>query len=331
MTTSAPARASIVVMGTGGFAVPAFRALLASRHRVSAVVTRPAHAPPGRRPPPNPMHDAAQAAGVAILAPERVNDGGQVAEIAALRPDLFFVCDYGQLLSAALLGVAPYGGLNLHGSLLPRHRGAAPVQWAILEGDAVSGVSVIHMTAALDAGNVVAARATPIGPTETAAALEARLAAIGAEAVLEAVETVLTAGPGAAVGRPQDPAGVTRAPRISKADGLIDWTQPADRIERMRRAFEPWPRTATYLIAGPGRPGLRIGLDDVAVLPGGAVEAGPPGSILAADAEGIVVACGGGTRLVIRRLVPEGKRGMAAADFLRGHPLFEAARLQSSA
>jgi len=330
MTTSAQAPATIVVMGTGGFAVPAFRALLASRHRVSAVVTRPAHAPPGRRPPPNPMADAATAAGVPLLAPERVNDECHVAAIAALRPDIFFVCDYGQLLSATLLGVAPCGGLNLHGSLLPRHRGAAPVQWAILEGDAVTGVSVIHMTPALDAGNVVAARSTPIGPTETAAVLEARLAAVGAEAVLEAVEAVLAAGPGASVGRPQDPAGVTRAPRISKADGIVDWSQPADRIERMRRAFEPWPRTAAFLVAGAGRPAVRIGLEEVAVLPGTTRHAAAPGSILAAGDDGLVVACGGGTRLVVHRLVPEGKRGMAVADFLRGHPLFEAARLQSS-
>jgi methionyl-tRNA formyltransferase len=187
------------------------------------------------------------------------------------------------------------------------------------------------MTPALDAGNVVAVRSTPIGLDETAAALESRLAAIGAEAVLEAVEAVLAAGPGASVGHPQDPAGVTRAPRISKADGIVDWTQPAARIERMRRAFEPWPRTAAFLVAGAGRPAVRIGLEEVGVVPGTSADTAPPGSILAADAAGLVVACGGGTRLLIRRIVPEGKRGMAVADFLRGHPLFEAARLQSSA
>ena len=163
-------------MGTGPFAVPMFRALVESPHELVAVVTRPDHAPPGRKPPANPMRQAATAAGIGILDPEKVNEPAAVTMLAALRPDLFVVCDYGQILSRDLLGVPPLGGINLHGSLLPRHRGAAPVQWAIREGDAVSGVSVIHMTPALDAGNVIVARSTPVGPRETAAELEPRLA-----------------------------------------------------------------------------------------------------------------------------------------------------------
>ena len=154
----------IVVMGTGPFAVPMFRALVASPHLIVAVVTRPDHAPPGRRPPPNPMREAAGAAGIGILAPEKVNDPTVVASLVTLRPDLFVVCDYGQILSRDLLAVPRLGGINLHGSLLPRHRGAAPVQWAIRDGDFESGVSVIHMTPALDAGNVIVARSTPVGP-----------------------------------------------------------------------------------------------------------------------------------------------------------------------
>ena len=157
----------IVVMGTGPFAVPMFRALVASPHQIVAVVTRPDRAPPGRRPPPNPMREAATAAGIGILAPEKVNDPTVVASLVTLRPDLFVVCDYGQILSGDLLAVPPLGGINLHGSLLPRHRGAAPVQWAIREGDAMSGVSVIHMTPALDAGNVITARSTPVAARET--------------------------------------------------------------------------------------------------------------------------------------------------------------------
>jgi len=328
--TAAARPLRIVVMGTGPFAVPMFHALLHSPHAVVAVVTRPAHAPPGRRPPPNPMRDAAAAAGVPILAPERINDPDAIAAIKALAPDLLVVCDYGQILSPAALAVAPHGGINLHGSLLPRHRGAAPVQWAILEGDAVSGASVIHMTPALDAGNVIAARETPIGAAETAPELEQRLAALGVDAVLEAIDLLVAAGPGSTPGVPQDPARVTRAPRLAKADGLVDWSQPAIRIARKRRALEPWPRTATFLHAG-DRPPLRVVLEDVAVAAAepagrGTEPAAAPGTILAADDAGLMVACGEQTRLVIRRLVPEGKRSMSAAEFLRGHALFATAR-----
>jgi methionyl-tRNA formyltransferase len=334
--TAAPADAPalrIVVMGTGPFAVPMFRRLLASRHRIVALVTRPDRAPAGRRPPPNPMRAAAEAAGVPVLAPERINDPAAIEAVRGHAPDLLVVCDYGQILSPAALSVAALGGVNLHGSLLPRHRGAAPVQWAILAGDAVSGVSVIHMSPALDAGHVLATAETPIGATETAAELEPRLAALGAEIVPGAIDQLARGGPGATPGAPQDPAAVTRAPRLTKADGIVDWSLPAARIERMRRALEPWPRATAFLHAGgaeaAGRPPLRIVLEEVAVADAPLAE-GPAdaaaGTILAAGAEGIVVACGAGTRLVVRRLVPEGRRGMSAAEFLRGHALFAAAR-----
>jgi len=285
-------------MGTGPFAVPTFQALLRSPHTVAAVVTRPAHTPSGRRPPPNPMRDAADAAGVPILAPERINDPDAIAAVAALSPDLLVVCDYGQILSPAALGVVPYGGI-------------------ILAGDASTGASVIHMTPALDAGNVIAVRETPIGIAETAAELERRLAEMGVDAVLEAIDRLTAAGPGITPGVPQDPARVTRAPRLAKADGIVDWSLPAARIERMRRALEPWPRTTTFLHAGADRPPVRVVLEDVAVVDespaGHAAEPAVapdivPGSILAADDAGLVVACGEHTRLVVRRLVPEGKR-----------------------
>ncbi|MFM9195288.1 MAG: methionyl-tRNA formyltransferase, partial [Planctomycetia bacterium] len=296
-------------------------------HAVVAVVTRPAHAPTGRRPPPNPMRDAAAAAGVPILDPERINDPDSIAAIRAFGPDLLVVCDYGQILSPAALAVAPYGGINLHGSLLPRHRGAAPVQWAILAGDAVTGVSVIHMTPALDAGHVITTRETPIGPADTAATLEERLAGMGVDAVLDAIGAVVAAGPGGTPGVPQDPGRVTRAPRLAKQDGAVPWSQPAAHIERMRRALEPWPRTTSFLHLG-DRPPLRVVLEDVAVVdtPPGDGQAPAPGTILAADESGLVVACGENTRLVVRRLVPEGKRSMSAAEFLRGHALFASAR-----
>ena len=317
-------------MGTGPFAVPMFRALVESPHELAAVVTRPDHAPPGRKPPANPMRQAATAAGIGILDPEKVNEPAAVTMLAALRPDLFVVCDYGQILSRDLLGVPPLGGINLHGSLLPRHRGAAPVQWAIREGDAVSGVSVIHMTPALDAGNVIVARSTPVGPRETAAELEPRLAELGAGAVIDAVErmqaAVAATGTVAGIGIPQDAATATRAARLSKQDGIVDWSLPATTIERLRRALEPWPRLTTFFTRGDGQR-QRLVLEDVEVAADPKAAAAAPGSVLDTSGGRIVVACGGGTALAITQVVPEGRRGMPTADYLRGSPLLPGAMM----
>ena len=320
----------IVVMGTGPFAVPMFRALVESPHEIVAVVTRPDHAPPGRKPPANPMRQAAAAAGIGILDPEKVNEPAAVTMLAALRPDLLVVCDYGQILSRDLLGVPPLGGINLHGSLLPRHRGAAPVQWAIREGDAVSGVSVIHMTPALDAGNVIVACSTPVGGRETAAELEPRLADLGAGAVIDAVQrmqaAVAATGTVAGIGIPQDAAKATRAARLSKQDGVVDWSLPAATIERLRRALEPWPRLTTFFTRGDGQR-QRLVLEDVEVATHPDAAAAAAGSVLDTSAGRIVVACGGGTAVAITRVVPEGRRGMPAADYLRGSPLLPGAML----
>jgi len=317
-------------MGTGPFAVPMFEALRGMPHDIVAVVTRPDHAPPGRRPPKNPMREAAVAAGIDILDPERVNETTVVASLAAFQPDLFVVCDYGQILSRELLAVPPLGGINLHGSLLPRHRGAAPVQWTIREGDALAGVSVIHMTPALDAGNVIVARATPVGARETSAELEPRLAALGAGAVVEAVErleaAVAATGTATGIGVLQEAAKATRAPRLAKADGIVDWSLPAVRIERLRRALEPWPRLTTFFARGDGQP-QRLVLEDVEVVPMEGFPAAAAGTVLEAAGDRIVVACGEGTAVAITRLVPEGRRSMSAADFLRGSPLLPGSRL----
>ena len=333
----------IVVMGTGPFAVPMFQALVQSPHEIVGVVTRPNRAAAGRRPPTNPLREAAMAAGLSVLDPERVNDDASVEAIRRLAPDLLVVCDYGQILSPGVLGTAAYGGINLHGSLLPRHRGAAPVQWAILEGDPITGVSVIRMTPTLDAGVVLVARATPVYPRETASQLEHLLAELGAGATLEAIERLQAAkslnaadtqcDPSSddTIGTPQNPLHATRAPRLTKADGIVDWSLPAARLERMQRAMDPWPRIATFLAGRiSGHPPLRLVLEDVDVAGGdGAASNIRPGTVLAAGDDGIVVACGEGTSLVIRRLVPEGRRSMSAAEFLRGHSLLPGTILSS--
>ncbi len=324
----------LIVMGTGPFAVPMLQAIVAAGLDVAAVVTRPDRAPAGRRPPHNPVREAATEAGLRVLDPERVNDRAVVASIAALRPDLFVVCDYGQILSRALLDVAPLGGLNLHGSLLPRHRGASPVQWTIREGDAFAGVSVIRMTASLDAGDIVLERSTPVGPGETAAELEPRLADLGAPAIVEAIERLriaAAAGTLDQVGTPQEERRATRAPRLAKSDGIIDWSQPAARIERLRRALEPWPRAATFLARGDGAP-QRLVIADCRVAEPEAAAAAEPGTVLAAPPGRLVVACGptaegAPSALEILRVVPEGRRGMTSDEFLRGSPLRPGSRL----
>ena len=329
-TTGDVAGVRIVVMGTGPFAVAMFRTLLESRHVVAALVTRPDKAAAGRRPPPNPMRSVAEIAGLPVLAPERVNDADAVAAVAALAPDLLVVCDYGQILSPELLAVAPLGGINLHGSLLPRHRGAAPVQWAILAGDDVTGACVIHMTPTLDGGGVINARSTPIGAAETASQLETRLAAFGPELVLAAIDDLVSPRrPPGPVGTPQDRALVTKAPRLTKADGLVDWSLPAARIARMPRGLDPWPRATTFLHAAGGDGGAgptRLVLEEVVAGP----EAPPgsaAGSVVHADDTGIVVACGDGGSVIVRRVVPEGRRSMSVAEFLRGRLLSAGARM----
>ncbi|MFM8497021.1 MAG: methionyl-tRNA formyltransferase [Planctomycetia bacterium] len=189
------------------------------------------------------------------------------------------------------------------------------------------------MTPALDAGAVIVARAAPIYPGDTAPALEAHLAELGAGATLEAIERLDAArafwkpGEPLTIGIPQDAAKATKAPRLTKASGIVDWTRPAPHIERMRRALEPWPRTTAFLARSGGEP-LRLVLDDLVVDADYAATAAgaAPGTILAAGDAGIVVACGGGTALAIRRVVPEGRRGMTAAEFLRGSPVLPGMR-----
>ena len=200
----------LIAMGTGPFAVPSFHKLLESGHDVIAVVTRPI-ANSGRRSkqPPNPMRVEAESQSLPILDPPNVNAPEFVSRLKAMQPDLFFVCDYGQILSAECLATARLGGINLHGSLLPKYRGAAPVNWAIYRGETVTGVSVIHMTPRLDAGPTLASRSLEIGDDENAVALEQRLARLGVDAVMDAVDLLQKWDGKSAIGSVQDPSEAT--------------------------------------------------------------------------------------------------------------------------
>jgi methionyl-tRNA formyltransferase len=304
-------------MGTGPFAVPAFRALLQSPHDVLALVTRPVSEAGRRKDSANPMRDAAVAAGIPIEAPSDVNAAAFIEWLRARDADLFVVCDFGQILSADCLRAARLGGINLHGSLLPKYRGAAPIQWAVYHGESTTGVSVIHMTPRLDAGPILARIATPVGDDETSEQLEPRLAELGAAAVLQAIETLERWDGDAVIGEPQDGRLATRAPRLRKEQGRIDWTRSAGQIRDQIRAFAPWPGSFTHL-PRPGLEPLRLILHVAQVDSQTAKHL--PGTILSVDQDRMIVACGDGS-LALLEIQPAGKRRMKIDEFLRGHPL----------
>jgi methionyl-tRNA formyltransferase len=319
----------LLMMGTGPFAVPTFEYLLDSRHEVQALVTRPVPPARGRRKTPaNPMRDVAAARGVAILAPDSVNTEAARRELAARGADVFVVCDFGQILASSTLGVTPLGGVNLHGSLLPKYRGAAPINWALYHGESETGVTVIHMTPALDSGPCLARDAVSIEPHEDAIQLERRLALLGVQTVERALSLLEAWDRQTPIGVSQDPAHATRAPRLKKSDGLVDWTRSAEDIANQVRAFKPWPGTYTTYRHGGGEP-LRLILDQVSPAESSA-SPGCPGEVVRVGKRELVLATGAGW-LSIDRLQPAGKRPMDAAEFLRGHAVTAGDRFGKSA
>jgi methionyl-tRNA formyltransferase len=327
----------IVVCGTGPFAVPTFETLLESSHPVAALITRPIADPGQRRKlAANPMREAATRHGIAVHEPADINAPDAVELIRTLQPDLLVVCDYGQILSREVLAVAPLGGINLHGSLLPRYRGAAPVAWAIWRGETVTGVSVIHMTGQLDGGPVLAAASLAIGPDETCAELEPRLAQAGVAPVLDAVRQLEEWDRTSPIGKPQDPSLATRARRLRKEDAVIRWDRPARKIHRQVRALQPWPGTwTTWQRTGQAEAQRLIVLRTTFVSSqagaGGEVHRADttgtaPGRIIVADGKRLVVQTGSGV-LALLEVQPAGKRSMPVADFLRGNPLRPGDRL----
>lgn len=312
----------IVMMGTGPFAAPTFAALFGSRHKVVLLVTQPIRASVGRNaPPPSPLRGIAAEHGVPIYDPEHINTPAACAAVVHYRPDLLIVADYGQILSPETLAVAPLGGINLHGSLLPKYRGAAPINWAIYHGEVETGVTVIHMTPGVDAGPCLSQAATTIGPDETALDLEPRLAALGAPLILQTIDD-LQAGRTAAI--PQDKSRATRAPRLKKSDGRIDWSRAAQAIKNQVRAMEPWPKAFMLWPRASGEP-LRLIVGRVTVLDESCDA--PAGIVVRSHGGELVIATGAGL-LKIESLQPAGKRMLSAAEFLRGYPLVAGERLQ---
>lgn len=316
MSGSSPLR--LILMGTGPFAVPSFDALLTAGHEVLLVVTRPQ--PPVRSrkgPPPSPVRSWAEQKQLTIYDPPSINDAEAVQKISSAGADLLVVCDYGQILKPEALAAAPLGGINLHGSLLPAYRGAAPVQRALLSGDAVTGVSVIHMTPKLDGGPILAIRETTIDDAETAGELEQRLALIGVDAVTEAVDQLCQWDGQAKIGVVQDASKVSRAPRLSKAEGQIDWTRTTREIDCHVRGMQPWPVAFTFLKLDGSKPAVRLAIKSTCTTELSAAAASP-GEVIQDD--GFFVATGDGV-IEIKTLQPAGKREMDAKEFLRGHAI----------
>lgn len=313
----------IVMMGTGPFAVPTLRRLYDSAHTVAALVTRPPRALHGKsQDDVNPMRALARQHGTPILEPESINASDAQAAVASYAPELLIVCDYGQILSPQALAVAPHGGINLHASLLPKYRGAAPINWALYHGEEEAGVTVIHMTPRVDAGPAIAQARTPIEADETAVELEQRLAVLGAELVLQSIDA-LERGETQAI--EQDPSLASRAPRLKKSDGLIDWNRPANAIRNQVRAMQPWPKAFTFLERH-GKEPLRLILDDVVAL--GSTGPDRPGTIVEATNDRLLVATGDGV-LQVNRIQPAGKRVLDAAEFVRGYPVKVGDQLRS--
>ncbi len=306
----------LIAMGAGPFAVPLFRELLASPHQVTLLVTRPDRPVHGKQVGPrNLMRATAQEFHLPVFEPESINSAEAHARLTAEAADLFVVCDFGQILSTETLGLSRRGGINLHGSLLPKYRGAAPIQWALYHGETETGVSVIHMTSRLDAGPVLVQRRLAIDPIETAGQLEDRLAALGGSAVLEAIAK-LTAGH--TIGIPQDSALASRAPRLKKTDGLVNWRRTASEIHNQIRAMHPWPKAFTTW-QSPAGSEVRLILESAAVLPSETiVPAGAPGTVTVADGRKCIVACAVGS-ISVERIQPAGKRVLSAEEFIHGY------------
>ena len=312
----------IVYMGTPACAAASLEALLEGPHEIASVVTQPDR-PSGRgqATTPSPVRQAAERRGIPVLTPVKMKDPELLEQLAAWRPDLVVVVAYGRILPQSILDLAPLGCVNVHYSLLPKYRGAAPMQWAILKGEAVTGVTTMRLVAEMDAGPVLLSETVAMDPGETVPSLEAKLVPVGARLLRQ---TVAGLEQGRLRARPQDPAGVTFAPMLKKEDGLVDWARPALEIERRVRAFTPWPSAFTYW------QGKLVKVHGASMADGAAArEPEQPGTVLRADAAGVHVATGAGA-LLLTELQMEGRKRMPAAAFLRGAGLRAGMRFEQT-
>jgi len=303
-----------IFMGTAELACASLQALRSEPDvQLAAVVSQP-DKPRGRdlKLQPTPVKAAALSAAIPVLQPARARDAAFIGQLRQFQADLIVVAAYGQILPPAILELPRFGCLNVHTSLLPRHRGAAPIQWAILGGDPETGVTIMKMDAGLDTGDILTQVITPITATDNGQTLHDRLARLGGELLVSTIPNYVA---GRITPRPQPTEGVSYARRLTKEDGRLDWTQPAHSLWNRVRAFTPWPGAFTFQQAE-GKPRL-LKVWSAQVEETGS---GQPGEVLRADKSGIVVACGE-RALRILELQREGGRRLSAAEFLAGHDL----------
>ena len=313
----------IVFMGTAELACASLAALADwPAATVVAVVTQPDRAK-GRdlKLQPSAVKALALARQIPVLQPERARHEDFIAQLRALAPDLLVVAAYGQILPQAILDLPRHGCLNVHTSLLPKYRGAAPIQWAILDDQPETGVTLMKMDAGLDTGAIVAIAPTPILPTDNAQTLHDRLAELGARLLVETIPGYIR---GEIIPRPQPADGSSYARKITKQDGALDWSQPARTLWNRLRAFTPWPGAFTHLPAQPTPVLLKIWRAEIEP-----ARTGAPGEILQADKAGLVIACGTGSLRVLE-LQREGGRRLNTADYLAGHPLSVGTKLTAA-
>ncbi len=308
----------VLFMGTPQFAADSLRALVDARHDIRAVVTRPdAAAGRGRPVKPSAVKALAVDLGLPVVQPAGVRSEALLREMTALAPDILVVVAFGRILPRPLLDVAPLGAVNVHASLLPRYRGAAPIAWAIAGMERETGVTTQRMIERLDAGDILVQRSIPIAPDDTAATLERRLAALGSSVL---VETLAGLASGTIVPRPQDESLATQAPPLTKEDGRIDWSRAARVIEARVRAFDPWPGAHLILPRG----GKRLIVWKARPEPGRFAD--EPGTVTGVNPE-VVVACGSHEGVALLEVQPEGRRRMTGAAAAAGRYLLPGDRL----
>ena len=300
----------IVFMGTPEFAVPCLEALLKTEDTVVGVVTQPDR-PKGRgqQLAPSPVKVIAERQHLPLLQPAKMKDASFMAELSAWKPDLIAVAAFGRILPAAILSLPPRGCINVHGSLLPKYRGAGPIQWAIINGETETGITTMLMDEGMDTGAMLLQESVPIAPDDTAGTLSPRLAEVGGRLL---VETLVQLKTGALTPTPQDNSQATLAPLLKKEDGVIDWVMPAVRLANRIRGLTPWPGAYTFFKADRWTIWRATAIDEPAVL--------APGQIAALTKDAIHVATGRGM-LAIRELQPANSRRMPAGQYLAGHPL----------